>query len=139
MQPVSTNDLPRAKVHGEGVGDVAWQGAFVTYGGAGSDQSSIIVFEIEPGRRLGRHTDQTEESQYIISGTGELRTDEGVFAVGPGSAFALPTNAPHDLVNTGTETLRVVGFFAAAMFTQRFDDLMQPPNSHVLGTPNRNG
>ncbi len=139
MQPVSTHQLPRVEVHGEGVADVAWQGAFVTYGGSGADQSAIIVFEIEPGHRLGRHTDQTEESQYVISGTGELRTDAGVFPIGPGSAFALPTNAPHDLVNTGDETLRVVGFFAAGMFTQHFDDLMQPMGTHVLGTPNRNG
>ena len=97
------------------------------------------MFEIEPGNRLGWHTDQTEETQYIVSGTGELRRDDGVFPVGPGSVFVLPTNVGHDLVNTGTETLRAVGFFAAAMFTQVFDDVMQPVNSHVLGTPNREG
>jgi quercetin dioxygenase-like cupin family protein len=139
MEPVSTNDLPRAAVHGEGVPEVSWQGAFVTYGGQGAEQSAIIVFEIEPGHRLGWHTDQTEESQYIVSGTGELHREDGVFPVGPGGVFALPTNVRHDLVNTGTETLRVVGFFAAGMFTQHFDDLMQPLGGHVLGTPNRNG
>jgi hypothetical protein len=25
------------------------------------------------------------------------------------------------------------------MFTQTFDDVMLPPNSHILGTPNREG
>ena len=45
----------------------------------------------------------------------------------------------HDLVNTGTETLRCVGFFGSAMFTQVFDNVMLPPNTHVLGTPNRDG
>ena len=45
----------------------------------------------------------------------------------------------HDLVNSGQETLRAVAFFAAAMFTQTFDNVMLPPKSHVLGTPNRNG
>jgi hypothetical protein len=39
----------------------------------------------------------------------------------------------------GNETLRAVAFFAAAMFTQTFDNVMLPPNTHVLGTPNRNG
>ena len=102
-------------------------------------QSTTIVFEIEPGGRLGWHTDQTEETQYIVSGTGELQRDDGVFPVGPGSVFVLPTNVRHDLVNTGTETLRAVGFFSAAMFTQIFDNVMQPFNSHVLGTPNREG
>ena len=45
----------------------------------------------------------------------------------------------HDLENTGKETLRVVAFFAAAMFTQDFDQVMMPPKIHILGTPNREG
>jgi hypothetical protein len=51
----------------------------------------------------------------------------------------LPTNVRHHLVNTGTETLRAVGFFSAAMFTPILDNVMQPFNSHVLGTLNRKG
>ena len=139
MQPVNTNDLPRVQIRGDADPSLRWQGAFVTYGGQGADQSTTIVFEIEPGGRLGWHTDQTEETQYIIAGTGELQRDDGNFPVAAGSVFVLPTNVRHDLVNTGTETLRAVGFFAAAMFTQRFDDVMQPTNGHVLGTPNRDG
>ena len=106
MDPVATFDLPRAQLHGDGDDSVRWQGAFVSYGGHGADASTTIVFEIEPGGRLGWHTDQTEETQYIVSGTGELQRDDGVFPVGPGSVFVLPTNVRHDLVNTGTETLR---------------------------------
>ena len=59
--------------------------------------------------------------------------------MGPGSVFVLPTPLRHDLANTGKETLRAVAFFSAAMFTQTFDDVMLPPKSHVLGTPNRDG
>lgn len=139
MDPVATDTLARVQINGEGDASVRWAGAFVAYGAHGADQSTTIVFENEPGGRLGWHTDQTEETQYIVTGTGELRWDDGAFPVGPGSVFVLPTNVGHDLVNTGTETLRAVGFFAAAMFTQRFDDVMQPVNSHVLGTPNREG
>jgi len=53
--------------------------------------------------------------------------------------FVIPTPVRHDLANTGKETLRAVAFFAAAMFTQQFDNVMLPPDVHVLGTPNRNG
>ena len=56
-----------------------------------------------------------------------------------GSVFAIPTPVKHDLVNVGKETLRAVAFFAAAMFTQNFDNVMMPPKSHILGTPNREG
>lgn len=139
MDPVATNDVPRITVVGAEDDTVQWQGAFVAYGGHGAEETTTIVFEIEPGKRLGWHTDQTEETQYIVAGTGELHRDDSVFPIGPGSVFVLPTNVGHDVVNTGTETLRCVGFFGAAMFTQVFDNLMQPINSHVLGTPNRDG
>jgi quercetin dioxygenase-like cupin family protein len=137
---VASDKLARAKVWGEDDPAVRWQGAFASCGGRGATASSTIVYEIEPGGRLGWHTDATEETQYIIAGTGELRLEDGTkYAVGPGSVFVLPTPLRHDLANTGTETLRAVAFFAAAMFTQTFDNTMLPPKSHVLGTPNREG
>ncbi len=137
---VDSTQLARTKVWGEGNDSVRWQGAFATFGGRGSTASSTIVYEIEPGGRLGWHTDATEETQYIIAGTGLLHLEDGTSKpVGPGSVFVLPTPLRHDLENTGTETLRAVAFFAAAMFTQTFDDKMMPPATHVLGTPNRTG
>jgi quercetin dioxygenase-like cupin family protein len=131
--------VPRLHVHGEGEPDVRWQGAFVSSGGRGATQSTTIVFEIERGGRLGWHTDQTEETQYIIAGIGELQRDDGPLLIGPGTIFVVPTNVRHDVVNTGPETMRAVAFFAAPMFTQVFEDLMQPVNTHVLETPNRGG
>jgi quercetin dioxygenase-like cupin family protein len=141
MNPVvDSNKLERTKVWGESDPTVRWQGAFARYGGHGATASSTIVYEIEPGGRLGWHTDATEETQYIIGGTGKLYLEDGsTYVVGPGSVFVLPTPMRHDLENTGTETLRAVAFFAAAMFTQTFDQVMMPPKTHVLGTPNREG
>lgn len=137
---VQTNDLPRAEVGGVDDPAVRWAGAFAAYGGHGTTQSSTIVYEIAPGGRLGWHTDATEETQYILSGSGELRLEDGTrHAVGPGSVFVLPTPVRHDLANTGSDTLRAVAFFAAPMFTQTFDNVMLPPDVHVLGTPNRQG
>ena len=137
---VASNTLPRTKVWGETDQAVSWQGAFAVYGGHGATASSTIVYEIEPGKRLGWHTDATEETQYIVSGRGKLYLEDGsIQEVGPGSVFVLPTPMRHDLENTGTETLRAVAFFAAAMFTQDFDQVMLPPKSHILGTPNRAG
>jgi quercetin dioxygenase-like cupin family protein len=136
---VGTDGMPRGKVRSVDDPTIKWNAVFATYGGHGADQSSTIVYEIEPGGHLGWHTDATEETQYIISGAGELQTEEGTFAVGPGSVFVLPTNLRHDLANTGKEPLRAVAFFASAMFTQDFDSVMLPPKSHILGTPNREG
>jgi quercetin dioxygenase-like cupin family protein len=137
---VESNELQRTEVWGESDPAVHWAGAFAVYGGLGATASSTIVYEIEPGNRLGWHTDATEETQYIIAGEGKLYLEDGsTHAVGPGSVFVLPTPLRHDLENTGKETLRAVAFFAAAMFTQNFDQVMLPPKSHILGTPNREG
>jgi quercetin dioxygenase-like cupin family protein len=136
---VASGKMPRIKVRSVDDATIKWDAAFATYGGHGADQSSTIVYEIEPGGHLGWHTDATEETQYIISGVGELQTEEGTFPVGPGSVFVLPTNLRHDLANTGKDTMRAVAFFASAMFTQDFDSVMLPPKSHILGTPNREG
>ncbi len=140
MNPVvPSNKLERAEVWAEDDPTVRWAGAFAVYGAHGTTQSSTIVYEIEPGHRLGWHTDATEETQYIIAGSGKLFMEDGnTYDVGPGSVFVLPTGIKHDLANTGKETLRAVAFFAAAMFTQNFDNVMMPPKSHILGTPNRN-
>ena len=140
MNPVVASDkLKRAEVWAEDDESVHWAGAFAVYGGHGTTASSTIVYEIEPGKRLGWHTDATEETQYIIAGDGELHMEDGsVHRVGPGSVFVLPTPVKHDLVNVVNETLRAVAFFAAAMFTQNFDNVMMlPPKTHILGTPNR--
>jgi quercetin dioxygenase-like cupin family protein len=137
---VASDKLPRTKVWGESDPAVRWAGAFAVYGGHGTTASSTIVYEIEPGGRLGWHTDATEKTQYIIAGTGKLYLEDGsTYPVGPGSVFVVPTPMRHDLENTGKETLRAVAFFAAAMFTQDFDQVMLPPKSHILGTPNREG
>jgi hypothetical protein len=39
-----------------------------------------------------------------------------------GSVFVPPTNVRHNLANVGSDTLRAVAFFAAAMFLQNFDN-----------------
>ena len=36
-----------------------------------------IVYEVEPGKRLGWHTDATEETQYIIAESGKLYLEDG--------------------------------------------------------------
>ena len=104
----------------------------------GATASSTIVYEIEPGGRLGWHTDATEETQYIIAGTGKLHSKTAA-PRRAGQRVRAADPMRHDLGNTGKETLRAVAFFAAAMFTQDFDSVMLPPKTHILGTPNREG
>ena len=93
MNPVVASDkLKRTEVWAEDDESVHWAGAFAVYGGHGATASSTIVYEIEPGKRLGWHTDATEETQYIIAGDGELHMEDGSkHPVEPASVFAIAT------------------------------------------------
>ena len=66
MDPVATFNSPRADPR-RGDDTVRWR-APLSLRRTWRGWSTTIVFEIEPGARLG-NTDQTEETQYIVSGT----------------------------------------------------------------------
>jgi hypothetical protein len=137
---VSTGNLPRANVGGVDDPAVRWSGAFAAYGGHGAAQSSTIVYEIEPGGRLGWHTGATEETSTSLAARASCAWRTVQLTISSPAMFSsLPTPLRHDLANTGPVTLRAVAFFAAAMFTQTFDNAMLAPGVRVLGTPNRDG
>ena len=136
LEPINIASLDLTEARATEDGQVRWAGAYASYGGAGSSESATVYFTIAPGDRLGRHTDSTEETQFIVGGSGELHLDDGIRPVAAGDVVVLSEGTPHDLVNVGSEILRVVGFFAAPAVNQHFDDVMLPPNSHALGSPN---
>jgi hypothetical protein len=79
---VDSKNLKRGEVWGETDAAVHWAGAFAVYGGHGATASSTIVYEIEPGKRLGWHTDATEETQYIIERAGQAVSGRRVHLAG---------------------------------------------------------
>jgi len=134
--PVNVKRLNLASVRAASDDKVAWKGAFPTYGGEGAEKSVTVFFTIAPGQKLGGHTDSAEEVQFILGGQGELILNDGRRPMTAGDIAVLPEGVWHDLWNTGTETLQVVGFFAAPAVNQKFDDVMLPGNSHYTGSPN---
>jgi quercetin dioxygenase-like cupin family protein len=136
LDPVNISSLNLAEVRAADDDKVRWTGAFFAYGGAGAGRSATIYFEISPGERLGGHTDTTEETQFIAGGSGELILDDGTRPVRTGDVVVLPEGVWHDLVNTGTEALQVIGFFSAPAVNQHWDMVMLPSNTRVTGSPN---
>lgn len=53
-----------------------------------------------------------------------------------GDVVVLQEGVAHDLVNTGSEALEVIGFFSGPAVNQHWDDVMLPGNSRVSGSPN---
>ena len=79
----------------------------------------------------------TEETQYILSGSGDLLLDEGARPVRPGDLVVLKQGVVHDLRSTGSEDLRVVAFFSGPVAEQVWTkEVWQPGDLTVTRSPN---
>jgi len=101
----------------------------------GALNTAVVYFEVDPGDHLGMHTDSAEEVLYIVSGTAEAIVGDERGEIGPGSLALVPAMVPHDIVNTGDETVRVVGFFSSSTVVSVFEDPFAPSGRRVVGTP----
>ena len=100
--------------------------AFPIFAAAGSAATAVVYFEVAPGKRLGRHTDSSEEVLYIVEGEGEATVGEERALVSAGSLAVVPALVPHDIRNTGSIPLRVVGFFAGSALMHAFSEPLLP-------------
>jgi quercetin dioxygenase-like cupin family protein len=138
VETEDVGDLKTVTLKSTATDDAAWVGGYFAYGGSKAEQSCTIYFAIPPGDRLGKHVDTAEETQYILSGSGDLLTDDGAQPVKPGDVFVLTEGTSHDLHNTGGDDLRVLAFFSKPRVEQHWDVETWPPDdANVTGSPNR--
>jgi quercetin dioxygenase-like cupin family protein len=93
---------------------------------AGSADSAVVYFEVQPGEYLPTHTDSAEEILYVVAGTGEAHAGDERGVVSKGDLAVIPAMVPHGIRNVGDETLRVVGFFSEAEIYSAFEEPLQP-------------
>ena len=108
---------------------------FPFYVGTGTKNTAVVYFEIEPGYRLGTHTDSAEEILLILQGTAEVSLGDEQGRLSAGEMAVVPAMVPHGLRNVGEETVRVVGFFSSNVVVSTFDQPMMPLGQRVVGTP----
>ena len=92
----------------------------------GAEHTAVVYFEVAPGDRLGTHTDSAEEILYVVAGEGEAEVGDERAPVRAGDLAVVPAMVPHAVVNTGDETLKVVGFFCESEITSVFEAPLQP-------------
>ena len=103
--------------------------------GAGTMSTAVVYFEIEPGHRLGTHTDSAEEILLILEGEAEVSLGDERGRLSAGEMALVPAMVPHGLRNVSEETVRVVGFFSSNVIVSTFDQPMMPFGQRVVGTP----
>ncbi len=103
--------------------------------GTGTKNTAVVYFEIEPGYRLGTHTDSAEEILLILQGEIEVSLGEEQGRLSAGEMALVPAMVPHGLRNVGEERVRVAGFFSSNVIVSTFDQPMMPFGQRVIGTP----
>lgn len=99
---------------------------FPFYVGTGTKNSAVVYFEIEPGHRLGTHTDSSEELLLLLEGEAEVSVGDEQGRVSAGEMALVPAMVPHSVRNVGDETLRVLGFFSSSTVMATFDQPLVP-------------
>ena len=87
----------------------------------GAKNAFFAVLEVSPGAKVPVHRDATEEYIYVLQGTGQITIDGTVHDVSAGFGVFMPANAEVSFVVTGTQTVRVVQFFAGQGPEAKYD------------------
>jgi quercetin dioxygenase-like cupin family protein len=108
---------------------------FPLFLGTGTKNTAVVYFEIEPGYRLGTHTDSAEEILLVLEGEAEVSLGDEEGRLSGGEMALVPAMVPHGLRNVGEETVRVAGFFSSNVIVSTFDQPLMPFGQRVVGTP----
>ena len=108
---------------------------FPIFSGTGAAASSAVYFELEPGAHCGVHTDSAEEIVLILAGEVEAVVGNERGRLYAGGMGLVPALVPHDVINVGDETVKVVGFFGSSTLVSVFEDPLMPAGRRVVGTP----
>ena len=105
VRVVPLEDVPPIELPGG-----SWSRVVLTGDRVGS-ASALGFSSFAAGTATAMLSHQTEELAYVLSGTGELRMDDGSVAYGPGSALYIPAGVWHAVVNSGDEPVTMVFAF----------------------------
>jgi quercetin dioxygenase-like cupin family protein len=98
----------------------------------GASSTSVVYFEVEPGKHCGRHKHSAEEVLLILEGNAEAEVGDERGRASRGGLVLVPAMVAHDVRNIGSETLRVVGFFSSAAVVTEVEERLEPMGTKML-------
>jgi quercetin dioxygenase-like cupin family protein len=135
METVQTQQLDLIPAHHREDEANVVRAAWPVHRGTGARSSAAVLFELDPGVRLGRHTDSAEEILVVLAGDVDVVVDDERRRVTAGGIVVVPAEVPHDVIGVGDATARVTGIFSSSTIVSVFDDEWVPYGTRVLGTP----
>ena len=105
------------------------------YADKGTENTSTVYFEIDPGKRIGAHTHDADETVVVLAGHARGRVGDEAGEVSEGMVVHAPAEVTHDFENTGRETLKLIGFFSKAQVKSTYEAVLMPDETTSSGTP----
>lgn len=96
---------------------------------------SVVILEVDPGNKIPLHTHSAEETLVVLQGSADATAGDLRGSVSVGSIIVAPAFTPHAFDNTGTEILRLVGFFPTGVLISYFDEPVAPFGASSFVTP----
>lgn len=80
-----------------------------------STHSQLVLMSLKPGEDIGMevHADNDQFFRFE-SGTGKVLIDGNEYAVSDGSAIVVPAGAEHNVINTGSDDLKLYTIYSPA-------------------------
>jgi quercetin dioxygenase-like cupin family protein len=126
LSVVKLDELPLMQFGYEDDPATWMHGTFPFSAMTGNKSTAVVYFEVEPGHRLGSHTDSAEEILFILAGSGQVTVGAQTVEASAGAMLLVPALTPHAVRNAGEETLRVVGFFPSNTVMSTFEQPLIP-------------
>ena len=105
VRVVPIGDVPPIELPGGSWSRVALSGERV------GSETTLGFSSFAPHTATAMLSHQTEELAYVVSGSGELRMNDGVAAYGAGDTLYVPAGVWHAVANTGDVPVTMVFVF----------------------------
>ncbi|MBV9310638.1 MAG: cupin domain-containing protein [Solirubrobacterales bacterium] len=103
---------------------------------SGAKDSGSSLLEVQPGRRLPRHTDSAEETIVVLAGTAEVTVGQERCRLPAGGLAVVPKLVGHEVRNAGDDALRFVALYAEPDVVTTYERVVHPDGSAERHTIN---
>jgi len=76
--------------------------------------SQLVLMSLKPGEDIGDEVHDVDQFFRIEKGTGKLMIDGNESALADGSAVVVPAGSKHNIINTGSEPLKLYTIYSPA-------------------------
>ena len=106
--------------------------AFPFHSDLGTASTGAVLFELDPGSELARHTDSAEEVLIVLEGEADAFAGGEQRRLRAGHVAIVPAMVPHSVLNVGAGVLRVLGVFSSATLVATFEEPLTPDGPQVM-------